>query len=380
LKLFSLREERKIKILLGHTSPKRIFFGESWLEGWLSRLRSNGFDVTPFSLIVNQSMPVMFFSELNFRWRNRDKDLLEMYERLQTELEGYDAFICFNGANIHPEFVKSLSVTTVYGCFDDPESSEKLSMPVAPSFDIAMVGNIAELEAYRKWGCENVYWWPLGFRYEDYNPLSTERQLFESERSVDVTLLCERETRYRIKRVDKFANEFKNGKYYGKGWPSGFLDEEFRIPLLQDTKIGINIHNSTGPINFRTFYLPANGVMQICDNKSNLGKIFELNKEVIGYNSIEEAIELTHYYLKNPDERLKIAKAGWNRALSDYNEVKCFQRVVDAIKSCEVINKKSALLFDNITHQKPVQKYKLTFYFLYIKFRKKISLLYRNFL
>ena len=93
------------------------------------------------------------------------------------------------------------------------------------------------------------------------------------------------------------------------------------MALLQRTKIGINIHNSTGPINLRTYYLPANGVMQICDNKSYLGKVFELNKEVVGFDTIDEAIELCHYYLMHDDERRKIAAAGWERVLLDYNEV-----------------------------------------------------------
>ncbi len=64
---------------------------------------------------------------------------------------------------------------------------------------------------------------------------------------------------------------------------------------MQRTRVGINIHNSTGPINFRTFYLPANGVLQICDNKSHLGRIFELGREVVGYQEIAEAIELCRY-------------------------------------------------------------------------------------
>jgi len=102
--------------------------------------------------------------------------------------------------------------------------------------------------------------------------------------------------------------------------------------------VGINIHNSTGPINFRTFYLPANGVLQICDNKSHLGQIFELGKEVVGYDSIDEAIELTRYYLEHEEERRAIAAAGWRRTLREYNEVAAFdfiRRAVDAYRMAE---------------------------------------------
>jgi hypothetical protein len=262
-----------------------------------------------------------------------------MYSRLREVLVDFDVFVCFNGANIHPEFISSISQIKVYGCFDDPESSDVLSRPAVQAFDIAMVGNIAEIESYRNWGAKNVHWWPLGFRVDDYDPKLTEHDILFKERTVPVTLLCERMTKYRKKRVDLFASAFSQGSYYGKGWSSGFLPESKRVPLLQNSKIGVNIHNSSGPINFRTFYLPANGVMQICDNKSNLGKIFKLGTEVIGYDSIEEAIELTKYYLAEDDARKSIALAGWKRALLEYNEVACFKFMIDAVNSFKMKSK-----------------------------------------
>jgi hypothetical protein len=287
--------------------------------------------VYPFSLVFNQKRPVVYFSELDLLWRYGNHQLLTMYQKLADALLDFDVFICFNGANVHPEFVRQLQCFTVYGCFDDPESSENLSKPVADVFDVAMVGNIAEIDTYKSWGVQHVRWWPLGFRHDDHDPSLTEQDIIKGHRDIEVALLCERLTRWRRKRVDQFAASFPNGIYYGPGWPDGFLPESQRVPILQRTRIGINIHNSTGPINFRTFYLPANGVMQICDNKSNLGKIYELGKEVIGYDSIEEAIELTHYYIAHDDERRDIAAAGWRRATRDYNEVTCFKMVVDSI-------------------------------------------------
>ena len=95
--------------------------------------------------------------------------------------------------------------------------------------------------------------------------------------------------------------------------------------FLTNTQLGINIHNSTGPVNLRTFYLPANGVLQLCDNKSNLGKIFELDKEVIGFDSIEECIEKCHYYLHHKEEQRIIALSGWKRVLKDYTYPNIFK-------------------------------------------------------
>ena len=326
-----------MKILLGHSFPDRASFGSAWTEGWLRRLRLAGFDVHPVSLVIDQNRPVVYFEELDILWRYHDRRLLELYERLEKRLMDFDAFICFNGANVHPEFARDLNCITVYACFDDPEASEKLSKPVAGAFDVVMVGNIAEVPTYRGWGVKNVHWWPLGFRNDDYNPALTKEDILSGSRDIDLVLLCERLTGYRKNRVDQFVRAFPAGRYYGLGWPAGFLPEGERIPLLQSARIGINIHNSTGPINFRTFYLPANGVLQICDNKSHLGKIFKLGEEAIGYDSIDEAVELAHYYLQHDDVRRQIAASGWARAIADYNEVACFQRVVDAINDCKIV-------------------------------------------
>jgi spore maturation protein CgeB len=320
-----------MRILLGHTHSGDVY-GEEWVESWVSRLRISGFHVEAYPLAVSPQKTVVYFDELDILWRYKDPNLLTLYSRIRTKLENFDVFVCFNGTNIHPEFAASLDVITVYGCFDDPESSSKLSRPAAHAFDIAMVGNIAEVKTYKGWGIENVHWWPLGFREGDYSAELTKRDILHGNRANDVVLLCERVEKYRRLRVDKFAFAFPNGRYYGRGWPNGFLPEEKRVPLLQQSKIGINIHNSTGPINFRTFYLPANGVMQICDNKSHLSKIFKLDDEVIGFDSIDEAIEKAAYYLAHEDERRTIAAKGWSRAVRYYNEVECFARMVKAVE------------------------------------------------
>lgn len=320
-----------MKILIGYSYYKYPVDIKEWFESIIIRLRNAGFDVDPFPLTINPPGPRLSWQSLERRWKFGDRELLEMYENLAIKLEDYDVFINYNGINLHPDFVKQLSTFNVYCCFDDPESSEDLSKPVAAYYDLCMIGNIAEVETYKKWGVKNAKFWPHGFKPDDFDPLLTKEKILSGERDIDVTLLCERTSGWRGERLDKYSSAFPNGSYYGLGWPLGFLEESTRIPLYQRTKIGPNFHNSTGPINFRTFVLPANGVLQICDNKSHLGEIFALNKEVIGFDTIEEAIDLTRYYLEHDNERREIAAAGWERAVTEYNEISVFQKMIDAI-------------------------------------------------
>jgi len=319
-----------MKILAGFSYSRYPGYDvKSRTEAWAYRLREAGFDVDLFCLTLDPPGDSLIWHELDARWRRGDKKLLSMYKDLAIKLKEYDVFVNLTGINLHPKFVEKLDVFTVFGCFDDPESSELLSKPVAAAYDLCMVGNIAEVENYLSWGAKHAYYWPIGFRREEYDPNLTKDQIFYGKRDIDISLVCDYST-YRKERLDKFSLAFPNGAYYGNRWPNGFLPEENKIPLYQNSKIGINFHLSTGPINFRTFVLPANGVMQICDNKKNLGKIFKLNKEAVGFDTVEEAIELCQYYLDNDHERKEIAVAGWERVTRDYNEIKVFNLMVDS--------------------------------------------------
>lgn len=329
-----------MRYLLGHGFASAMASGtEQWIGDWLGRLRAAGIDVHPTRLDLNVRGGQLPWPELDRRWCRGDKGLLGFYERLARELEGFDVLINFGGLNLHPDFLRQLSVITVLGFYDDPETSADFSRPVAYAHDLCLVGNVAELDAYRRWGAKEVHWWPCGYRDDDYDSRLSEEAIRSGARDVDVALLCQRLTHWRRRRVDRFALAFPRGVYRGKGWPGGFLPEAERVPLLQRTKIGINIHNSTGPINFRSFYLPANGVLQICDNRNHLGKVFEVGKEVVGFETIDEAIDLCRYYLEHDRERCEIAAAGWKRALVDYNEVASFQYLVRAVDAFRGVSK-----------------------------------------
>ncbi len=329
-----------MKILLGHVYSEYSNNTNEKVAAWMNRLRTNGIDIDSICLSPTTAQPVIYWPELDHRWKAGDVHLMKMYEILARKIEQYDVFVNFNGINLHPEFVRQLSGIKVYSCSDDPESSEILSKPVAWAYDLALVGNIAQVEAYRDWGVKNARFWPLGYRFEDYDPSLTKDQILQGERDVDLVLLCERVTPWRRERLDQYSSAFPKAAFYGLGWPNGSLPEEQRVKLFQRSKIGVNIHNSTGPINFRAYYLPANGILQICDNKHYLGRIYELGKEVVGFDSIEEAIELTNHYLSHDDERRQIAANGWERATRDYNEVAIFNSLIAAVN--EITEKRNS--------------------------------------
>ena len=328
----------------GQGSKLKILYGYSWFESeaygnvqelnlaYIRQLNEAGFDVEGFCLTLDPPGSCLTFRELDRRWRWGERKLLLMYEKLELALEGKQVLLNGSGINLHPEFIEKLPVFTVFQCFDDPENSHNLSRPAAAAYDLCLVGNIAEVETYLNWGVKAAEWSPLGLQPNIYDPELTYDKILNGDRDIDLFMMCDRISPWRKKRLDKLALAFPNAHFYGKGWPRGYLPNDQELRSLQRAKIGPNLHNSTGPINYRTFYLPANGVMQICDNKSHLGKIYELGKEVVGFDSVDECIDLCRYYLAHDEERRAIAANGWKRAVTDYSESAVFSRVVGIIE------------------------------------------------
>lgn len=321
-----------MQILLGYSYYPDFVDVKLKVERYAQRLRNFGFMVDSYPLTIDPPNYPLDWHMLDKKWKLGDAELLGFYEKLGQTLEHYDVFLNWNGINLHPEFVAKLNVVTIFSFFDDPESSENRSKPVAAAYDLCLVGNIAALDGYKSWGVKNVFYWPIGLFEGEYDESLTEDDLFAIHRDVDISLLCEKKYNLdRIKRLNTYSKAYPNGRYFGVGWPNGILPQEEKISLYQRTKIGPNFHNSTGPINYRTFALPANGVLQICDNKSHLAKIFKLDEEVVGFNHVKEAIELTQYYLNNENERIRIAQNGYRRCIEEYNEYKVFQQVEDRV-------------------------------------------------
>ncbi len=327
---------RPLRILYGFAyfptrsaDPKQLFLAH------VRRLQEAGFDVEPFCLTLDPPAQAMTFRELDWRWRLKDKILLTLYENLAFKLSDYDVLLNGNGINLHPAFIEQLSVFTVFQCFDDPENSHNLSKPVVHAYDLCLVGNVAEVDNYRRWGAQAAEWTTLSLEPGFYGETLTYDEVLHGQRDIDLFMMIDRLAPWngRRQRLDKLAAAFPMAHFYGQGWDKGFLPVEEQLRLMRRAKIGPNVHNSTGPLNSRTFYTPANGMMQICDNKSHLGKLFELGTEAVGFDNIEEGVELCRYYLTHDEERQQIAANGWRRAVTDYNEINVFKRRVELIES-----------------------------------------------
>jgi spore maturation protein CgeB len=204
-------------------------------------------------------------------------------------------------------------------------------------------------DQFLKWGAKNASFIPLGAISSQFDDID-ESELFAKNRTTDIVFVGSSTTVERNMKLFKVKQYFGNRfKIYGQWhWKSNvknivvnknryWIKPHYDIKsLYMHSKIGINIHDSDsyGFGNRRTYELPLNGVMLVCDFKTSfLENIYKLNKEAVGYETIDEAIGLIDYYLTHEDERMEIAVNGFRKAKEKYLFSSLFMEILKTIDS-----------------------------------------------
>lgn len=86
-------------------------------------------------------------------------------------------------------------------------------------------------------------------------------------------------------------------------------------------------------VNKRTFEIPACGGFQISSYREATNELFEVGKEIICYQNLNDLKEKIEYYLNpnNEEERLVIAQAGYKRALKEHTYQHRLQQMLNTI-------------------------------------------------
>ena len=307
-------------------------------------------------------------------YRERDPAYMRFVSDFIDKFRDADLIIFATNNPIHPDILwnELKQPIKVLGFVDEPNSTYIRGIPYLWAFDAAFYitpsfnNDTLFPEALKRWGCEQFYWLPnvlpmpktlgqIGFW-----PLAAPRERavlqgddFFRDRPLDLIYVG---NHYfgKIDRLVRLKKSFQSRfQTYGR-WPlAGYggllsilagkapywsrvrtISNQERMDLYYRTKIGFNMHMSDRPAetgNKRMFEVPAHGMMLLCD-KAGLNAhemIFEPDKEAVFYDSIDEAIDKIKYYLAHDEEREKIARAGFARVHSDYEEERNFKNFLD---------------------------------------------------
>ncbi|MCP4453907.1 MAG: glycosyltransferase family 1 protein [Planctomycetes bacterium] len=318
-----------MRILLVHTAANEQ--EEQWYQDIASAAPAP-VDVQCFSLTFPCFRRKLDWEELHAAWRSRHPSMMQTYQQLVEIAANVDVLLLYNGWNLHPEFLRHLPTFNVYCCFDDPDSRRFLGEPVASAFDGAFYGNVASRFQYEAWGCQKLAHLPIFTAPTDVPSIQDRETLKSHPRDNDIVLCCG-QSRWRSQRLRKLAGAFPQARCFGKGWQTGFVSIEELLDVYRRSRIGWNVHNTTGPINQRLFALAAWNILQICDNQTGLAEVFDVGQEVIGFDTTDEAIEATHYYLSHEEERRAIAARAFDRYWRQYHASALWQRIAGQIRT-----------------------------------------------
>lgn len=281
-------------------------------------------------------------------YRERNPNYMRMIGDFVDRFRDFDLIVMSSYNFIHPEVLarELKAPIKVLGFIDDPLSTYMRGIPYLWAFDAAFFISPGYIDnqpfdvAFQKWGQKPTTWWPLvPFPYT--KPDKTDDEFFRA-REVDVVYVGN-PSASKVERLTKLKNHFGKRMHIHGRWPfKGYLGfvrglfgkpiyphrvtslaVEERTQLYWRTKIGFNMHVSDQPFetgNMRMYETPAHGMMMVCDKAAANAhaRIFEPEVEAVYYDSLKDAIEVIEHYVDHEEERIKIAKAGFERYWRDY--------------------------------------------------------------
>lgn len=259
--------------------------------------------------------------------------------------------------------IKDMGYRIISWQLDDPYWIDE-SLELASICDFIFTVDSSVLDIYRARGCKNVFFLPLAFPEELIGMKGGKRYCS------DVCLVgTPFKGSYRVKLIDEIAPLLKNYKVRIIG--SGVETESWKrslknYKLLRDSihesyippqkairyqissKINLNVHRDcfghemdrnkdkvlAKSTNNRTFVLAGARAFQLVDDaRSDLGKSFEVGKEIITFSNGDDLKDKIGYYLRHEKERLSIAKAAQKRALSEHTYKHRIKKILKTISS-----------------------------------------------
>lgn len=89
-------------------------------------------------------------------------------------------------------------------------------------------------------------------------------------------------------------------------WDHEFLPFERTAEVYHQSRIMLGVQNAEDQVTQRTFEILGTGAFMIASRTPELMRLFREGEEIVLSSSPEETLELVEYYLRHPEERLRI--------------------------------------------------------------------------
>lgn len=262
------------------------------------------------------------------RWYN-DRAKLNAGLKEKVESNHYDLiFMQLQEANvIHPSTFENIyQKIPIFNWTGDVRHDVDFFTPIGKHC-ITLFSNNADPKKMHQLGFRADYL-QVGYDHEHYHPTNAMRQ----SRAVFIGnnyphhIFAQSKIRYEM--VGKVKEQFKDRfLVFGNNWQS--LDQSIRTTANKDEER--NLYNgSTIAINISHINLPryysdrqlramACGCLVLAQRYEDAGYEFEEGKHIVLWDSIEDLIKKTRYYLDNPEEAMEIGRNAIEKVQKDCN-------------------------------------------------------------
>lgn len=216
-----------------------------------------------------------------------------------------------NGPDFLPQDLHLLSIPKVAILIDIHINPKQLQwkLEYAKQFDIVFLVHKNYMSYFTQAGVTNAFWLPVAADIEMHG-FCTPKEVY------DIGFVGQTSKQWHPRRV-MLLEKLKDNNF-DVVVETKYLED---IALfLSRCKIAFNC-SLNGDLNMRVFEATAAGSMLLTDAlplESGLLECFEPGKHLALYHDEEELIRLADYYLKHPEERHRIAKAGREHTLANH--------------------------------------------------------------
>ena len=254
----------------------------------------------------------------------------EIIEIAETYHPKYVIYPCnFSG------IVTEATLTTIrrIGCvvvgyfFDDDTYFETLSRWMIPYMDYFVTGANARgiVAAYERFGARCILGLPFPINPAIFRKLDNQKKLYNA---TFVGSLIANRREY----LADIASHGVDVRYLGGGLTNK-LHYARMVKIYNQSRINLNFSSGQIPgpaarhITGRVFDIPMCGGFLLTEYAIGLEACFEIDREIVCFETAAEAAEKICYYLQHSDEREEIAARGYVRAQRDYTGKKMLRKV-----------------------------------------------------
>ena len=318
-----------------------------------------------YKTLINMFKDVSYFDFME-NYQKFGKDMMNQLLLDAILKEKSDLmFCCLSNDELDKDVIKYISEktdTTTFNWFcDDDWRFEDYSQFWAPCFNYVSTTSKKAYEEYKKTGHNNVIFTQWACNHFYYKKLNLDK-------IYDVTFIGLPHGNRR-EWITNIINSGIKLKYWGYRWkeiPTNIFFKGFwffpkRIPYLKklyqktinhiknstrisqkdmikvynQTKINLNLslssNKKTIEIKGRNFEIPGCGSFLLTNYAPHLEEYYKIGKELVCFEDLEDLKEKINYYLKNEEEREKIALAGYLRTLNDHTYERRFTEIFNQI-------------------------------------------------